>query len=153
MPQGLKSRRLHLWGVLLCAVVVGLIAPMQAGAVSSAQCATQVNDTPSKLLPCITKNDLWKIMQDFQAIANANPGPDGHPSRNTGEPGYKASADYVAALMQDAGYNVTIQQYPFEYSSFVGTPTWSEDSPTAQNFQLITDWNPGNSNGDASGQV
>ena len=38
-------------------------------------------------------------MQAFQAIANANPGPDGHPSRNSGEPGYKASADYVARLM------------------------------------------------------
>ena len=31
-------------------------------------------------------------MQAFQAIADANPSPaDGHPSRNSGEPGYKAS--------------------------------------------------------------
>jgi hypothetical protein len=32
-------------------------------------------------------DDLWKHMQEFQAIADANPGPDGHPSRNSGEPG------------------------------------------------------------------
>ena len=29
-------------------------------------------------------------MQAFQEIADANPGPDGHPSRNSGEPGYLA---------------------------------------------------------------
>jgi len=46
----------------------------------------------------------------FQTIADDNPSPaDGHPSRNSGEPGYKASADYVANLMKAAGYNVTIQ--------------------------------------------
>ena len=55
-------------------------------------------------------------MRAFQAIANANPGPDGHPSRNSGEPGYKASADYVARLMTQAGYNVTIQTYKFPTS-------------------------------------
>ena len=153
MPQGLKSRRLHLWGVLLCAVVVGLIAPMQAGAVSSAQCATQVNDTPSKLLPCITKNDLWKIMQDFQAIANANPGPDGHPSRNTGEPGYKASADYVAAKMQAAGYSVVEQPYTVEYYAYRGIPSFSEVSPTAHSYVLGTDWGPGRSLGIANAAI
>ena len=44
-------------------------------------------------------------MQEFQAIADANPGPDGHPSRNSGEPGYLASALYVKQQMEDAGYN------------------------------------------------
>src|SRR5213080_2341927 len=115
MPQRLKSRRPHSWIVLLCGVVVGLVAPTHAGAISSAQCDAQVNDTPSKLLPCIQKNDLWKHMQTFQAIADANPGPDGHPSRNSGEPGYKASADYVAAQMAAAGYNVSLQQYTIPY--------------------------------------
>ena len=103
MPQPRKLRRPRAWIVAFCIAVVGLIAPTHAGAISSAQCDAQVNDTASTLLPCIQKNDLWKIMQDFQAIANANPGPDGHPSRNSGEPGYKASADYVAAKMQAAG--------------------------------------------------
>src|SRR5437868_11401714 len=115
MPQRSKSRWPRSWIVALFIVVVGLVAPMHAGASPSAQCVAQVNDTASKLLPCIQKNDLWKIMQDFQGIANANPGPDGHPSRNSGEPGYKASADYVAAKMQAAGYSVVEQPYTFEY--------------------------------------
>ena len=60
---------------------------------SSAGCAARVNDTPRKLLECIRTEDLWRHMKAFQTIANANPGPDGHPSRNSGEPGYKASAN------------------------------------------------------------
>src|SRR2546423_15713443 len=114
MLHRFKLRRPHSWIVLLCAAVVVLVAPGHAGAAPPPNCATQVNDTPSKLLPCIQKNDLSKIMQQFQAIANANPGPDGHPSRNSGEPGYKASADYVASVMTAAGYNVVLQPYTVE---------------------------------------
>src|SRR5919201_1033630 len=147
MPQRLRSRRSHWWVVVLCVAVVGLVAPTQASAISSAQCDAQVNDTPSKLLPCIQKNDLWKIMQNFQAIADANTGPDGHPSRNSGEPGYKASADYVAAQMQAAGYNVVLQPYTFEYYAYKGTPSFSEVSPTAHTYGLLTDWGPGKSIG------
>jgi Peptidase family M28/PA domain len=147
MPQGSKLRRSRSWFVALCVAVVALVVPTQAGAITSAQCDTQVNDTPSKLLPCIQKNDLWKIMQNFQAIADANPGPDGHPSRNSGEPGYKASADYVASVMKAAGYDVTLQPYTFEYHAWKGTPSFSEVSPTAHTYVLGTDWGPGESRG------
>ena len=33
---------------------------------------------------------------------------------NSGEPGYKASADYVAGVMRAAGYDVTLQEYKFD---------------------------------------
>src|SRR3974377_2472245 len=113
----------------LC-VAAGLMVGAAGNVQGVSACSTQVNDTPSKLLPCITTADLWAHMVAFQAIANANPGPDGHPSRNSGEPGYKASVDYVAQKMSDAGYSVSIQTYTFNYSAFVGTPTFSEVSPT-----------------------
>src|SRR4051812_11484524 len=150
MPERMRPRVPHSWLVLLC-VVVGLFAPANASAITSKQCDARVNDTPETLVPCIQTNDLWNHMQKFQAIANANPGPDGHPSRNSGEPGYLASVDYVANLMRKAGYDVTIQPYTFEYSSYVGTPSWSEVSPTARSFTLVNDWNPGKSNGDVTG--
>jgi Peptidase family M28/PA domain len=153
MPQGSKSRRLHLWLVVLSVAAAGLLVPTQAGAITSAQCDAQVNDTPGKLLPCIQKNDLWGIMQNFQAIADANPGPDGHPSRNSGEPGYKASADYVASEMEAAGYDVKLQPYTFEYYAFKGTPSFSELSPTAHDYVLLTDWGPGKSIGIANGAI
>jgi hypothetical protein len=136
---------------LLC-VAVGLLAPASVGAVSSTGCANRVNDTPAKLIPCIRTADLGAHVQNFQAIANANPGPDGHPSRNSGEPGYKASVDYVANLMTAAGYNVTIQTYHFNYFAFVGVPQFSEVSPTGHNYALVSEWNPGRSNGSATAQ-
>jgi hypothetical protein len=122
-------------------------------AITSAQCDAQVNDTPSKLLPCIQQDELWDHMKNFQAIADANPGLDGHPSRNSGEPGYWASVQYVKDKMEAAGYTVTIQPYTFEYTSFVGTPTWSESTPTLHDFTLVTDWNPGTSNGTADADL
>jgi hypothetical protein len=142
-------RPLRAW--LVASVIgIGLLVPASAGAISSAQCSARVNDTPSLLLPCIQKADLWQHMQDFQAIANANPGPDGHPSRNSGEPGYKASADYVAKVMRAAGYNVTIQTYKFTYFAYTGTPSFSEISPVAQTYTMNTDWIPAQSTGTAS---
>jgi Zn-dependent M28 family amino/carboxypeptidase len=137
---------------LLC-LSAGLLAPAAAGAASSDGCANRVNDTPEKLIPCIRTADLWNHLQNFQAIADANPGPDGHPSRNSGEPGYKASVDYVANLMRAAGYDVSVQTYRFDYFAFVGTPQFSEISPTAHDYALIDEWNPGRSNGSSTAEV
>jgi len=92
-------------------------------------------------------------MKAFQAIADQNPGPDGHPSRNSGEPGYRASADYVANLMRQAGYDVTIQTYKFFYFAFTALPTFREVSPTSHDFTVVTDWNPGQSTGSATASL
>jgi hypothetical protein len=118
-----------------------------AQAPSSPGCANRVNDTPGKLLPCIRTEDLWRHMQALQAIADANPGPDGHPSLNSGEPGYKAAVDYVANLMRQAGYNVTIQTYKFFYFAYMGLPTLREVSPTSHDYTIADEWNPGQSTG------
>jgi Peptidase family M28/PA domain len=152
MPERKRSRLPLSWLVPIC-VAVGLFAPSSASAITSAQCDARVNDTPSKLVPCIQTDDLWDHMQAFQAIADANPGPDGHPSRNSGEPGYKASVDYVAQKMRDAGYDVTIQPYKFTYYAYKSPPTLSEVSPTARDFTLGTDWNSGQSTGTTTAEI
>jgi hypothetical protein len=123
---------------------------MNASAAKKDDCSTQVNDTAVKLLPCITETDLTNHMQAFEDIAIANPGPDGHPSRNSGELGYWKSVQYVAGLMTDAGYNVTIQPYTFLYYAYTSIPTLSEISPTATDFVLNRDWTAGQSTGTAT---
>src|SRR5206468_278884 len=126
MRRPLRARVLAVvWLAALC-VATWLLVPGSAGAVSSKACDGRVNDSPEKLVPCIKTDDLWQHMQAFQAIADANPGPDGHPSRNSGEPGYRASVDYVAGLMRQAGYDVTIQPYTIDYFAYQGTPSMSE---------------------------
>ena len=133
----------------LC-VAVGLLAPSSASAISSSACEARANDTSAKLVACIKKDELWTHMQALWQIAQDNPGPDGHPSRNSGEPGYKASADYVANLMRQAGYDVTEQPYTFDYFAYQGVPTMSENSPTARSYTLVDDWNPGRASGTAT---
>jgi hypothetical protein len=153
MPQRLRPRVPRSWLVPLC-VAVGLFAPANASAITSAQCDAQVNDTPSKLLPCIKTGDLWQHMENFQAIADANPSPaDGMPSRNSGEPGYKASVDYVAKKMKQAGYDVTIQPYKFTYFAYKARPTFSEISPVAHDFTLGEEWNSGQSVGSTTADL
>jgi hypothetical protein len=157
-PQ--TPRRLVVAGAALC-VAMGLLAPATSSAITPsnaatptpAECDSRVNDTPSKLLPCIQQDDLWNHMKAFQAIADANPGPDGHPSRNSGEPGYKASVDYVANLMTAAGYDVTIQTYHFFYFGFVGTPVFREVSPTAHNYTIVDEWNAGQATGATTADI
>jgi Zn-dependent M28 family amino/carboxypeptidase len=152
MPQRLSLRRPRSWVAPLClAAALGLFAVPDASAITSAQCDAQVNDTPGKLLPCIQTADLWNHMKKFQAIANANPSPaDGKPSRNSGEPGYKASVDYVASVMRDAGFDVTIQPYKFTYFAYTTRPVLREVSPTAHDYVLSGEWNPGQSTGTAT---
>lgn len=156
MLQGSTSRRLHSVVAALGLAALALLPASNVGASTSttptsAQCLARVNDTPSTLTACIQTADLWNHMKKFQAIANTNLSPaDGHPSRNAGEPGYKASADYVASVMQAAGYNVTIQQYTFTYYAYTGTPILSEASPVAHTYVLSSEWNPGQSTGTVS---
>jgi len=154
MQQRLTLRRPRSWLVLLCAAVgLGLLAAPTASAITSAQCDARVNDTPSKLVECIQTDDLWDHMKAFQTIADQNPGPDGHASRNSGEPGYKASVDYVASKMEQAGYDVTLQKYKFLYYAFTGIPSFSEVSPTPRTYMLNVDWGPGQSTGTADALI
>jgi hypothetical protein len=150
----LRSRRLRI-GVAVVGLAIGLalFATPGASAITSAECDARANDTPSKLLPCIQTDDLWAHMEAFWKIAQDNPGPDGMPSRNAGEPGYKASADYVAQVMEDAGYKVTIQPYTFDYYAYTGIPTFSEVSPNAHDYVLNTEWGPGQSVGSTTASV
>jgi Peptidase family M28/PA domain len=138
------------WALLVGVVVaLGVFAP-STSAVTASECDTRANDTPGKLIPCIKTADLWDHMKAFQKIADQNPGPDGHASRNSGEPGYKASADYVADVMKQAGYDVTLQKYQFLYYAYTGIPSFSEVSPTAKTYVLNDDWGPGQSTGTAN---
>jgi hypothetical protein len=153
MRRPLRSRLVsYAWVAPLC-VVAWLLVPASASAVSEAGCNARPNDTPKKLVECIKTDDLWQHMQAFWQIAQDNPGPDGHPSRNSGEPGYKASVDYVANLMKQAGYDVTIQPYTFDYFAYQGVPSLSEVSPTAHDYTLVSDWNPGPSLGSTTAQL
>ena len=131
---------------ILCpcsALLVAVAAPAQSPLAqanknrSAAIAQAQVNDPAEKVAESIQAGSLWSHMLDFQQIADDNPGHDGHGNRDTGTSGYKASVDYVAGLMQDAGYSVTIQQYNYRNLKVVGQPRFTA---SGQSYVLNQDW-------------
>ena len=148
MPLGTKRR----WLLPLCAAITLTAPAAGASAGGSKACENRDNHSPKKLVECIQTADLWSEMTDLQAIADANPGPDGHASRNSGEPGYRASADYVADAMRAAGYDVTIQPYTFDYFAYQGVPELTNTSD-GRTYTLVDEWNPGAGTGTADAQV
>lgn len=110
-------------------------------------CEGRVNDTFAKLEQCIDRKSLWQHLTQFQKIADENPGPLGHGNRDTGTPGYKASADYVAALMRAAGYSVTMQRYVYGNSVPQGEPIFSVPDRT---YAYHRDWFLARNGGDGN---
>jgi hypothetical protein len=104
---------------------------------SEKACQARANDTPEKLLECIQPSSLWSHLAQFQRISDEHKGPDGHGNRDTGTAGYKASVDYVAKLMRQAGYHVTIQPYQINASDITRTPKFSMPD---QGYALTRYW-------------
>jgi hypothetical protein len=105
--------------------------------VSARTCQNRVNDTLPKIEQCITRWSLWHHLTQFQVIADEHPGPLGHGNRNTGTSGYKASVAYVAKLMRQAGYKVTVQAYNYRKEELVGTPVFGADGKV---YRYERDW-------------
>ncbi|HYL27234.1 MAG TPA: M28 family peptidase [Candidatus Nitrosotalea sp.] len=109
----------------------------QSAAVTPRECEKRVNDTIARLEACIARDSLWRHLLHFQAIADANPGSQGHPNRDTGTLGYAASVAYVAKLMRAAGYRVSIQRYTYRHADIIGTPILSAEG---RSYELYRDW-------------
>jgi Zn-dependent M28 family amino/carboxypeptidase len=73
-------------------------------------CAARPNDTQKKLAECVTLEGVREHQAALQAIADANGG-----TRAAGTPGYEDSVDYVVERMEAAGYNVTLDEFPFVF--------------------------------------
>jgi hypothetical protein len=132
----MSSRRV----VLVAAACIGLsisAAGSTQTAPSTQECRSRDNGTQSKLLECITEKDLWSHLKVFQKIADANPGRNGHGNRNTGSSGYKASVAYVAKLMRQAGYKVTVQSYVWRHFDLVRRPVLEV---AGHDFGISQDW-------------
>ncbi|NNF54551.1 MAG: M28 family peptidase [Acidimicrobiales bacterium] len=94
---------------LLCLAVVAM--PNIADAKSPA-CDTRVNNTVKKLVECVTIDGVRAHQAAFQSIADANDG-----VRAAGTPGYDATVDYVVGVLEDAGYDVELNGFPFTFTA------------------------------------
>lgn len=103
-----RTRRMLLLGTAL-ALALSMAPAALAGPNS---CDTRVNNTIAKLLQCTGGDGARAHQAALQQIADDNNG-----TRSSGTPGFDASVDYVAETMEAAGYDVTIQEFLFDFSA------------------------------------
>jgi len=121
------------------------------GHISPFECRFGIlNSTPLGLPRCMQASNIQYHLDMLYGIAQANDG-----NRAAGLSGYQASVDYIKTTLEGAGYEVTIQPFPFNafYPAGDGvlqviapTPTdyvWDED------FTYLSQTEPGDVSGTA----
>jgi Zn-dependent M28 family amino/carboxypeptidase len=93
---------------ILMTIIAASLAYAPTTTAAPASCNNRNNNTHAKLLECVTVEGVREHQAAFQQIANANGG-----TRAAGTPGYEESVDYVVEKMTAAGYNVTLDEFPF----------------------------------------
>jgi Zn-dependent M28 family amino/carboxypeptidase len=114
-----SSRRIPIRIALVA--VLGLLAAMlvplpAALAAPADRCERQTNNTYRKLLECVTLEGVREHQAALQEIADNNDDPFYPGTRAAGTEGYANSVDYVAGLLKDAGYDVTLDPVEFDFN-------------------------------------
>jgi hypothetical protein len=117
-------------GAASLAVVIGMLVAA-SGSVATASPGT---DT-SALRTAVTPAGVVSHLQALKDIANANGG-----TRASGSPGFDASADYVAGLLEAAGYQVTRQPFDFAFFEETAPPAFARTSTPARVYVPGTDF-------------
>ena len=110
--------------LLAVAAVVFLAASAPAAAVDS-----------SRLRADVTVDRIMHHLARLQQIADQNDG-----TRASGLPGFAASEQYVAGLLEDEGYIVTVQPFQFAFFRETATPAFDRVSPSARVFTPNVDF-------------
>jgi hypothetical protein len=106
-----KPRQAAVVGI--AALAMTMIAPgsmvlAKPGNAPGAACEQRNNNTFQKLLECVTVEGVLEHLQKFQDIADKSTDPVYPGTRAAGTDGYADSVAYVADLLREAGYNVTL---------------------------------------------
>jgi Zn-dependent M28 family amino/carboxypeptidase len=101
--------------VVVGLLVAALLSAPAAVAAPAEACDRRTNNTYQKLLECVTLEGVREHQAQFQKIADANDDPFYPGTRAAGTEGYAESVDYVADLLRDAGYRVTLDEFEFEF--------------------------------------
>ena len=94
--------------MILLVIALAAVA-LPAGGATAGGCENRTNNTYKKLMECVTLDGAREHQAALQAIADEHNG-----IRTSGTPGYDASAAYAAGVFEDAGYDVTIQEFQFQ---------------------------------------
>ncbi|HLK95004.1 MAG TPA: M28 family peptidase [Nocardioidaceae bacterium] len=107
--RALRKRGLRLAALGGAAALTSALMPGQAASASpSDACDDRTNKTYRQLLECVTLQGVREHQKAFQKIADNSTDPVYPGTRAAGTDGYADSVDYVAGLLEDAGYEVTL---------------------------------------------
>lgn len=101
------GKSLRIWVIVAILGATFVVSPVAFAGPES--CDARDNNTFAKLLECVTIEGVREHQAAFQAFADANGG-----TRVSGTPGYDASVAYAVDVFEDAGYNVTVQDFQFQ---------------------------------------
>jgi len=87
------------------------------------------------LRDAVTLANIRAHQQEFQAIADANGG-----TRVAGTPGHDASAEYVFNLLDAAGYNVSYQEFQFDFFQELTPATLEQTAPNPEVYGYAVDF-------------
>lgn len=137
------------FGLILAALAASpASAAPGAGGPSDNACDNRNNQTYRKLLECVTLDGVLAHQEQFQKIADNNDDPYYPGSRAAGTQGYADSVAYVAGLLEDAGYQVTLDEFEFE---FVFPAVLEQVTPVEEDYETGTF--TGSGAGDVTGAV
>jgi Zn-dependent M28 family amino/carboxypeptidase len=121
---------------LILVLAMALLASLLAVGVAPGATADPSISASAKLRNAVEPAGILVHERRLQRIANAGTDPDGDGvgTRSSGTPGYKASADYVAGKLEDAGYNVRRQKFDFPYFQEFSS-SFSQTAPTQRDFE------------------
>jgi Zn-dependent M28 family amino/carboxypeptidase len=103
------------YGVVAATALIALTGTAAYGAVPT--------DT-SELREAVSADAIMDHLAELQAIADAN-----GDTRASGTPGYDASIEYIAGLLETAGYETTIQEFLFNSFRELSEPVFERVSP------------------------
>ena len=93
------------------------------------------HDSSAKLRRKVDLEDMTRILDKFQAIADANDG-----TRASGTPGYAASRDYIVSQLEKAGYEPRVQEFDFAFYRQLTPATFEQTAPTPTTYVDGTDF-------------
>ena len=112
----MRSRRILAPSIVLTIVaLLAALAPPTFGA--------DLNESKG-FRKAVTLAGIREHQAALQEIADDNAG-----TRSSGTPGYRASADYVAERLEAAGYDATLQPFPFAFYRQLAPSTFERVSP------------------------
>jgi len=93
----------------MATLTLSMLAPASAALAQPGDaCDNRSNNTYRMLLECMTVEGVREHQAEFQKIADNSTDPVYPGTRAAGTDGYADSVDYVAGLLEDAGYEVTL---------------------------------------------